>query len=69
MNQTGEVRNNRVRFEVESHSGHDARGDIARAIVNAGLNLNELRSGLEKIYLELTGVPAAAAAVVEETEA
>lgn len=69
VNQTGEVRNNRVRFEVESHSGHDARGDIARAVVNANLNLNELRSGLEKIYLELTGTSTPAPAVVEEKEA
>lgn len=66
VTQTGEVRNNRVRFEVESRSGQDARGDIARAVVNAGLNLNELRSGLEKIYLELTGVQAAVAAETAE---
>ena len=74
VKQTGEVRHNRVRFEVESKSGHDARGDIARAVVGAGLNLNELRSGLEKIYLELTGVPVpvtteAATLPLEETEA
>ena len=61
VSQTGEVRHNRVRFEVESRAGHDARGDIARAVVGANLNLNELRSGLEKIYLELTGAQPAAA--------
>ncbi len=71
VTQTGEVRNNRVRFAVESSAGHDARGDIARAVVGANLNLNELRSGLEKIYLELTGTTPAAAvpAAAEETEA
>jgi len=60
VTQTGEVRHNRVRFAVESTAGHDARGDIARAVVGANLNLNELRSGLEKIYLELTGTQTAA---------
>jgi len=60
VTQTGEVRHNRVRFAVESTSGHDARGDIARSVVAANLNLNELRSGLEKIYLELTGSQTAA---------
>jgi len=60
VTQTGEVRHNRVRFAVESTAGDDARGDIARAVVGANLNLNELRSGLEKIYLELTGTQTAA---------
>jgi ABC-2 type transport system ATP-binding protein len=44
-------------FEVEALSGHDIRGDLARAIVGAGWNLNELRAAalsLEEVFLELT---------------
>ncbi len=69
VTQTGEVRNNRVRFAVESQSGHDARGDLARAVVGANLNLTELRSGLEKIYLELTAAAPANTVASEETPA
>ncbi|MBY0373344.1 MAG: ABC transporter ATP-binding protein [Bryobacteraceae bacterium] len=55
-----ELTGNRGHFEILSQDGHDLRGDIARAVVAAGLNLNELRSGLEKIYLQLTGDQAVA---------
>ena len=47
-------------FEIESLSGHNARPDIARAIVHAGWNLVELKSStltLEEVFLELTGTP------------
>src|SRR5579862_9809833 len=54
------------RFEVETQKDHFIRGDLARAIVEAGWDLNELRSAaasLEEIFLELTGTqdPAIAA--------
>jgi ABC-2 type transport system ATP-binding protein len=44
-------------FEVRSLEHHEVRPDIARAIVNAGWNLTELRAvgeSLEEIFLELT---------------
>ncbi len=44
-------------FEVESLYGASTRGDLARAIVQAGWNLLELKSPytLEEVYLSLTG--------------
>jgi ABC-2 type transport system ATP-binding protein len=51
-------------FEVESASGQLVRGDLARAIVSGGWELNELRPSamsLEEIFLQLTGTPAATA--------
>lgn len=48
----------RLIFEVQSEKGQLTRGDLARAIVEAGWNLNELRAAsmsLEEIFLELTG--------------
>jgi hypothetical protein len=45
-------------FEVETQKDHFVRGDLARAIVEAGWDLNEMRSAavsLEEIFLELTG--------------
>ncbi len=53
-----EARDGRLRFEVESLQGRQIRADLARAVVNAGWNLNELRSvglSLEDIFLQLTG--------------
>jgi ABC-2 type transport system ATP-binding protein len=50
-------------FEVESHRGQLVRGDLARAVVDAGWDLNELRPAamsLEEIFLQLTGTEAAA---------
>jgi gliding motility-associated transport system ATP-binding protein len=50
--------NNRSSFEVESLKDRFIRGDLARAIVEAGWNLNELRPAamsLEEIFLQLTG--------------
>lgn len=44
-------------FEVESLQGRSVRGDLARAVVEAGWNLNELRPvafSLEDIFLQLT---------------
>ena len=48
---------NRNTFEVESQKGF-LRGDLARAVVEAGWDLNELRPtamSLEEIFLQLTG--------------
>jgi ABC-2 type transport system ATP-binding protein len=45
-------------FEVDSLPGRNARADIARAIVQSGWNLLELKSltySLEEVFLELTG--------------
>ena len=47
----------RAVFEVESQKGCLVRGDLARAVVQSGWDLNELRSAamsLEEIFLQLT---------------
>jgi ABC-2 type transport system ATP-binding protein len=51
-------------FEVESEKGRLVRGDLARAVVESGWDLNELRPAamsLEEVFLQLTGSEAAAA--------
>ncbi|HVT99830.1 MAG TPA: ATP-binding cassette domain-containing protein [Acidobacteriaceae bacterium] len=51
-------------FELESSKGQLVRGDLARAIVESGWELNELRPSamsLEEVFLQLTGSEAAAA--------
>lgn len=53
-----QVNDHRMTFEVESLPGQIARGEVARAVVNAGWNLLELRSlsySLEEVFLQLTG--------------
>jgi ABC-2 type transport system ATP-binding protein len=65
-----EKRQNRNIFEVESQKNRFARGDLARAVVESGWDLNELRPtavSLEEVFLQLTGGQAAAPA--EETAA
>jgi ABC-2 type transport system ATP-binding protein len=45
-------------FEIESHKAGLVRGDLARAVVESGWDLNELRAAsmsLEEIFLQLTG--------------
>ena len=52
-----EIRNNRCLLEVESLERRAIRGDLARTVVEAGWNLNELRPvalSLEEIFLQLT---------------
>jgi ABC-2 type transport system ATP-binding protein len=47
-------------FEVESLQGQNARADVARAVVQSGWNLLELKSSgvsLEAVFLEITGAP------------
>jgi ABC-2 type transport system ATP-binding protein len=53
----------RALFEVESQRGRLVRGDLARAVVQSGWDLNELRPAamsLEEIFLQLTGKEEAA---------
>jgi ABC-2 type transport system ATP-binding protein len=58
----------RASFEVESQKGRLVRGDLARAVVESGWDLNELRPAamsLEEVFLQLTAsepAPQAAAA-------
>jgi ABC-2 type transport system ATP-binding protein len=52
-------------FETESRKGELRRGDLARAVIEGGWELNELRPAamsLEEIFLRLTGSEAAAEA-------
>ena len=59
-----ESRDNRGIFEIESQKGF-LRGDLARAVVESGWDLNELRPtavSLEEIFLQLTGAEATSAA-------
>lgn len=53
-----DARDGRLVFEVESLQGRQIRSELARTVVNAGWNLNELRPvglSLEDIFLQLTG--------------
>src|SRR5581483_6138708 len=48
----------RTVFEIESQKGRLVRGDLARAVVESGWDLNELRPSamsLEEVFLQLTG--------------
>jgi ABC-2 type transport system ATP-binding protein len=48
----------RAVFEIEGHKDQLVRGDLARAVVEAGWDLNELRPAamsLEEVFLQLTG--------------
>ena len=52
-----ETREKRHGFEVESLQGRHVRAELARTVVEAGWNLNELRPlalSLEEIFLQLT---------------
>jgi len=55
----------RLIFEVEADKNKSIRGDVARAVVESGWDLNELRPAamsLEEIFLQLTGTEAPAEA-------
>jgi ABC-2 type transport system ATP-binding protein len=57
--------NGHALFEVESQKGRLVRGDLARAVVESGWDLNELRPAamsLEEIFLQLTGSEASVGA-------
>jgi ABC-2 type transport system ATP-binding protein len=65
-----ETRDEKLHFTVESLEGRHIRPGIARAVIEAGWNLNELHGmalSLEAIFLELTAEnkPGAAAAIKE----
>jgi ABC-2 type transport system ATP-binding protein len=50
-------------FEIESLQGRRVQADLARAVVEAGWNLTELRQvslSLEEVFLQLTATEAAA---------
>ncbi|MBZ5591848.1 MAG: ABC transporter ATP-binding protein [Acidobacteriia bacterium] len=52
-----DTKDNRCSFEVESLQGRSIRAELARAVVGAGWDLNELRPvglSLEDIFLQLT---------------
>lgn len=58
-------------FEIESQKGRLVRGDLARAVVESGWDLNELRPSamsLEEIFLQLTASEAGAKAAAKGTE-
>jgi ABC-2 type transport system ATP-binding protein len=58
-----ESREQRLQFELESLQGRSIRGDVARAIVDSGWDLTELRPvalSLEEVFLQLTGTEAPA---------
>jgi ABC-2 type transport system ATP-binding protein len=66
-----DTRVDRMLFEVESLQGRSVRADIARAVVNSGWALNELRPvalSLEEVFLQLTSSDAAAAAEARSAE-
>jgi ABC-2 type transport system ATP-binding protein len=61
----------RALFEVESEKGKLIRGDLARAVVASGWDLNELRPAamsLEEIFLQLTGNEAPPEAAATQNE-
>lgn len=52
-----ETRDHRVRLTLESQQGREIRPELARAVIESGWNLNELRPvgmSLEEIFLQLT---------------
>jgi ABC-2 type transport system ATP-binding protein len=58
-------RHDRYIFELENKQENFTRGDLARAVVESGWDLNELRSAsvsLEEVFLQLTGATAAESA-------
>jgi len=60
-----EKRQNGSAFEVENRKGSFTRGDLARAVVQGGWDLNEMRPtsvSLEEVFLQLTQEQSAAAA-------
>ena len=50
----------RFAFDIEGLTGSDVRPDVARAVVQAGWNLLEMKSSttLEEVFLELTNTDA-----------
>jgi ABC-2 type transport system ATP-binding protein len=66
-----ESKDSLARFTVESLQGRHIRPELARAVIESGWNLNELRSvglSLEEIFLELTATPAAESSREQDPE-
>jgi ABC-2 type transport system ATP-binding protein len=52
-----DTRGGRLNLDIESKAGEDVRAELARAVVESGWNLTELRAAslsLEDVFLELT---------------
>jgi len=65
-------RNGAFLFETESRRGELVRGDLARAVIEGGWDLNELRPAamsLEEIFLQLTGSEPAVEPAAQTAEA
>ncbi len=58
-----EATGGRLAFDVEGLAGADVRPEVARAVVQAGWNLLEMKSSttLEEVFIELTGADQACA--------
>lgn len=58
-----EAAGGRFAFDVEGLAGADVRPEVARAVVQAGWNLLEMKSSttLEEVFIELTGADQASA--------
>lgn len=66
-----ESKDGRLMVEVQSQEGQMVRGDLARAVVEAGWDLNELRAAgrsLEEIFLQLTRAETPAEVQLEEAK-
>ena len=64
-----DVKGDRLTFHVESLQGRSVRGELARAVVESGWNLSELRAlavSLEEVFLELTNTDQAVPAGVSQ---
>ncbi len=64
-------RDGRLHFEIESLQGRQIRAELARSVVTAGWNLNELRAvgvSLEDIFLQLTAAEQTEIAPANGTE-
>jgi ABC-2 type transport system ATP-binding protein len=60
-----ETKGGRLIYEIESAQGQSVRAELARAVVESGWNLNELRPvglSLEEVFLQLTATEAEKAA-------
>jgi ABC-2 type transport system ATP-binding protein len=65
------ARSGGVHFEIESEPGVHVRGALARAVINAGWELEELRAvavSLEDVFLELTSTESAPAPTQEAAQ-
>jgi ABC-2 type transport system ATP-binding protein len=64
-------RDGMVAYEIDSEAGRDVRRELARAIVNSGwglLEMRPMRMSLEDVFLSLTTEEAPTPALVAESE-